>query len=122
MHPAAIARRIPKTNAISYLSRPVAPRSVQISMKTAKLAAHQRTRLAEVKEAIEAEDLILDIDGLHPLLDSLVGGVECPFEGWRTTDITSISVFVFDRAPRLKFTAESIAADYALRRDTSYGL
>jgi hypothetical protein len=86
------------------------------------LAASQRTRLAEVKDAIEAEDLILDIDGMHPLLDSLVGSVECPFEGWRTTDMTSINVFVFERAPKLKLTAERVAADYALRRDTSYGL
>jgi hypothetical protein len=86
------------------------------------LTVLQRERLAEVKEAIEDNDLILDIDGFHPLLDGIIGSVECPFDGWRTRDLGSISLFVFDRAPKLGMTAEKVAAEYALRRDTSYGL
>jgi hypothetical protein len=86
------------------------------------LTAKQRNLLADVKDAIEDQDLILDIDGLHPSCDHIVGTVECPYDGWRTKDLAMITLFVFEKAPKLKLTAEGIAANYALRRDASYGL
>ncbi len=86
------------------------------------LTREQRDRLTEIEDAIAAEDMHLEVLGLHPLLDDVVGYIECPYDGYRTKDLTTISLFVFNRAPKLKLTAESIAAEYALRRDSSYGL
>src|SRR5688572_15221074 len=86
------------------------------------LTIEQRNRLTEIEDAIAGEDMHLEVLGLHPLMDDIVGRVECPYDGYRTKDLTTISLFVFNRAPKLKLRAESIAAECAMRRDSSYGL
>jgi hypothetical protein len=86
------------------------------------LTAEQRERLAELEDAIVDQDMHLEVYGLHPSRDELVCEVECPYDGFSTKDVCAINVFVFNRTPKLELTAEGIAADFALRRDTSYGL
>lgn len=87
------------------------------------LTPEQHDRLTEIEDAIAGEDMHFEALGLHPLLNNdIVGWVECPYDGYETKDLTAISLFVFNCAPKLKLTAESIAAEYALWRDSSYGL
>ncbi len=77
------------------------------------LATEQRERLMEIEAAIVEQDMHLEVFGLHPTRDEVVCQVECPHDGYRTKDLTTISLFVYNRAPKLKLTAENIAAEYA---------
>jgi hypothetical protein len=86
------------------------------------LTAEQSERLNDLSEAIQNQEIQIEVIGLHPRLDHLVGYVEDPFDGWTTKDLAAASLFVFGTAKKLKMTAESIAADFALQRDRSYGL
>lgn len=86
------------------------------------LTTEQRARLTEIEDAIVGQDMHLEVFGLHSTRDEIVCEVQCPYEGWRSEEAFVINAFVFNRSPRLKLTAEGIAADYALRRDSAYGL
>lgn len=87
-----------------------------------KLTTEQRKRLKKIEKAIADQDLHLEVFGLHATLDQVICQVECPFEGIRFKDMFLINLFVFDLAPKSKFTAEGIAADFKLRRDVRCGL
>ena len=86
------------------------------------LTAEQAERLDDLREAVHEQEMHIEIIGLHPTLDHLVGYVEDPYDGWTTKDLSMATLFVFAKGKRLKITAESIAADYASQRDRSYGL
>ncbi len=78
----------------------------------ATLTAAEQSRLAEVREAVEAADLLLEVKGLHPHLDQIVGTVSCPYEGWQTRDLLLVGVYVFRSLPKSEYTAVRVAAEY----------